>query len=179
MVNWWSAWLINSPKNEHSDFWWNHTVQNQIAWPCVVILRPVGFSKPSKPSRKAKLNGAEEKTGFLSKIKRNPEKSGFGVQGVWGAILIVNFIERLAQKLCRIILLHFGLVTFMIHFRNPRKPSIFMVFGPIGRDHDSQNSDFWAWDTKRFQIVQEQSPKQFWGILCVEIQKNGKLETWK
>ena len=31
--------------------------------------------------------------------------------GVWGAIFIVNMIQRIAQKLSIIILLHFGLVT--------------------------------------------------------------------
>ena len=43
--------------------------------------------------------------------------------GGWGDIVIVNIIERIAQKLHLIILLHFQLVTFRIHFRNLQSPS--------------------------------------------------------
>ena len=66
----------------------------------------------------------------------NPDV-GFG--GVWGAILAESCKKRVARKLCRIILLHFGLVTSRIRFGKTRKPIIFMVFGTSGRDHDSQN----------------------------------------
>ena len=45
-------------------------------------------------------------------------KSGFGV---WGAILIENIVKQLAQKLRRIILLHFGLVTFWFHLGKTRQ----------------------------------------------------------
>ena len=71
----------------------------------------------------------------------NYRKIGFGGLGggVWGAIFIVIFKKSVAQKLCRIILLHFGVVTFRIPFGKTRTPFIFMVFGPSGRDHDSQN----------------------------------------
>ena len=44
-----------------------------------------------------------------------------------GAILIIYCIQRIAQRLRRNILLHFGLGTFRIHFRETRKPLIFMV----------------------------------------------------
>ena len=50
---------------------------------------------------------------------------------------IVNIIKRIARKLRRTILRHFGLVTFRIHFRKTRKPITFMVCGPSGREHDS------------------------------------------
>ena len=43
----------------------------------------------------------------------------------------------LARKLHRIILLHFGLVAFRIHFPKPQV-IIFMFFGLGGRVHDSQ-----------------------------------------
>ena len=55
------------------------------------------------------------------------EKCGFGVWEVWRAIFIVNFEKRVAQKLRRIILLHFGLVTFRIHFGRTRKPLVFVI----------------------------------------------------
>ena len=63
----------------------------------------------------------------------NPGKSekildlGFG--GVWVAMFIVNFIESVAPELRRIVLLHFGLLTFRFHFRKTREPSIYMIFG--------------------------------------------------
>ena len=41
-----------------------------------------------------------------------------------GAIFIVNFGKRVARKLCRIMLLHFGIVTFRFHFGRTRKPFI-------------------------------------------------------
>ena len=62
----------------------------------------------------------------------NPSKSGENPNlgsGGSGAIFIVSFIKRLAQKLRRIILLHFGLVTFRIHLKKTRKPYIFMISG--------------------------------------------------
>ena len=66
-----------------------------------------------------------------------PEKNKFGAYGVWGVIFTVNTIKRIAQKLCMMILLHFRLVSSRIHFEKTRKPFMFMVFGPGGRDHDS------------------------------------------
>ena len=51
---------------------------------------------------------------------KNPGKSGkiqdLGSGAVWGAISTRNFLKKLAQKLRRIILLHFGLRTFRFHF---------------------------------------------------------------
>ena len=47
---------------------------------------------------------------------------GSGV-GVWWAILIVNIIQRLAQKLRRIILPHLGLVALRVQFRKTKKTS--------------------------------------------------------
>ena len=58
-----------------------------------------------------------------------------------------EFRKRLARKLRRIMLLHFGLVTFRFHFGETRKPIISMVFGPSGRDHDAQNQLLSTLDT--------------------------------
>ena len=50
-------------------------------------------------------------------IKKILKKCGFGVFGGFGGVIfIVIFEKRLAQQLRRIILLHFGLVSFRIHF---------------------------------------------------------------
>ena len=48
-----------------------------------------------------------------------------GVLG--GGICIVNFKKRVARKLHRIILLHFGLVTFRFHSGRTLKPLMFMI----------------------------------------------------
>ena len=69
--------------------------------------------------------------------------SAFRVLGgggrVLGVICVVSFKKRLARKLCRIILLYFGLITFRFHFRKTRKPFIVMDFEPSGHDHGPQN----------------------------------------
>ena len=54
------------------------------------------------------------------------EKYGYGVEG---SIFIVNILRRIAPKLRRTILLHFGLITFAIHVGRTLKPLIFMIFG--------------------------------------------------
>ena len=76
------------------------------------------------------------------KVQANLRKSKL----VWG----VNFIERIAQKLHRIILLHFGLVTFEFDFRKTRKLIIFLVFGPSGRNHGPQNQLFLILEIPRY-----------------------------
>ena len=50
------------------------------------------------------------------------------VEIVFG-ISVVNIWERIAKKLCIIILLRFGLVTFRFHYRRTRKPLTFMIWG--------------------------------------------------
>ena len=64
---------------------------------------------------------------------------GFGIWGLGGlaAHFDCKLKNRLARKLRRSILLHFGLITFRIHFWESRQPLIFMVFGPGGHDHGS------------------------------------------
>ena len=59
----------------------------------------------------------------------HPEKSGFGVWGVWGTNFTVNLKKRVAQKLRRTILLHFRLIPFRCLFGKTRKPIIIMIFG--------------------------------------------------
>ena len=73
----------------------------------------------------------------------NLGKSGFGVWGSRGDHFHYKplFKDNL-KKLLRISLLHFGLVTSKFHLRKTRKPLICMVFGPGGRDHDSQINYF-------------------------------------
>ena len=73
---------------------------------------------------------------FLWKIR---DESGFGVCGVREVFFIVNFNETVAQKLRRIILLHFGLVTLRFHFGKIWNPSHLHDFLILGRVHDSQN----------------------------------------
>ena len=70
---------------------------------------------------------------------RKPGRSGENMDlgsggGVWGAISIAIFIERVTQKLRRIILLHSGLVTFRNNFGKPQYP-LFYVSRVGGRIH--------------------------------------------
>ena len=63
----------------------------------------------------------------------------FGAFNYLGTIWIVNVIIRIARKLHRIILPHSGLVSFRFHHWKYPTSLTFMVLGPGGRDHDSQN----------------------------------------
>ena len=51
------------------------------------------------------------------------ENPDLGSRGSEGAISTVNLNKRLAQKLRRTILLHFGLIIFKSHFGKPGNPS--------------------------------------------------------
>ena len=80
----------------------------------------------------------------------NPGKSGkiwfWGLGGVWGGHFIVNFKERVATKIRKCILLHFGLlVAFRFHFEKTRKPFSCMVFGPAACDHGPNTKYFKLW----------------------------------
>ena len=83
---------------------------------------------------------------------------------------LVNIIRRIAGQLRSIILLHFGLITFRIHYRKTVDPLIFMVLGPGGRDHKSQNQYYLSLETPgHSKIIQEKIPNIFkhmsWGNL--------------
>ena len=90
-------------------------------------------------------------------------------------LLIIKIWKRIARKLCIIIFLQFRLVTFGIHFRKTWKVIDLLVFGPSGRDHNSQNQYFIFGDTEILQIIQgTQSPSQFEQISRREISNIGK-----
>ena len=80
----------------------------------------------------------------------------FGALGGLGAIFTV---DRIARKLCRIILLRFGLVIFKFHYWRTRK-SFFMVLGPSRRDHDSQNQLFFVLEILGYLKIRE-TPNRF------------------
>ena len=71
------------------------------------------------------------------------------VWGGSGAIFIVNLKVWIAQKLRRIILLHFGLVAFRFHIPRNRQVVMLLIFGPSGCAHDSQKQLFLILDTPR------------------------------
>ena len=102
--------------------------------------------------------GEEGPSGFspeYQKTNRNNVSLG-------GRCFIVNIIQRIARKLRRIIMLHSGLRTFKIHVGKTSKVNIFMVVGPGGRVHDSQNqSDLPFGNTRILQRIQEQLPNHF------------------
>ena len=73
-------------------------------------------------------------------IRKIWENLDLGSRGVWVVILIVrSFKKRVARKVRRFILLHFGLVTFRIHFSKIQKVPVRIIFGLVGRVHGSQN----------------------------------------
>ena len=74
----------------------------------------------------------------------------WGLVGSGGPFVTVNLIKRLAQKLCRMVLSHFGLIIFRVHLGRTRKPLFLMVFGPSGCDHDSPNQLFSTSETPRY-----------------------------
>ena len=73
----------------------------------------------------------------------------------------------MAQELRRIILLHFGLVTFQFHFGKTRTVFIFMFSGPSGRDHGPQNQLFLTLETPNYSKKYEKNDNLifdlFWG----------------
>ena len=83
---------------------------------------------------------ATKKADSLQQIQERPGKCRFGVWGALEVVFIISFIKGKASKLHRIIMLHFGLVSFRIRVvMKIRKSFMFMVLGPSGHDHDSQN----------------------------------------
>ena len=78
-----------------------------------------------------------------NKSEKNRKIRGLGVRYFY-----CKSCERMARKLRRIILLHFGGITFRTHFRRTRKPLILIVFGPSGCDHHFQNQSFLTETTK-------------------------------
>ena len=102
------------------------------------------------------------KSGFLEEIW---EKTRIWGLGCLGGNFIVNCIERVAQKVRRIILLHFGL---WFHVGKTRKPFMFMVFGFGGRDDDSHNQLYLILRTpgyfKRCKKKQINSGKYAWEV---------------
>ena len=82
--------------------------------------------------------------------------------------------DKNPSEAIRIVLLHLELVTFRFQFGKTWKPSIFMVFGPSGGDHDSRNNHVFSFgDFKWFQIVQE-TTQLFFGKYHL-----GKYRIWE
>ena len=79
-------------------------------------------------------------------------------------------MERIARKLRRIILLHFGLVTFRIHHW---KTLHFHGFGSGGRDHDSRHQLFLILESPRY-FKKSKKRKQINGIW-----KYDNFQSWK
>ena len=98
--------------------------------------------------------------GSIGALQGISKKPGFGICfGGGGVIFRVYSNSRIAEKLRRIILLHFGLVIFRFQYGRSRRVFIFMILGPGGRDHgppwppETIILDFVP--TKLLQIIQE------------------------
>ena len=98
------------------------------------------------------------------------KKSKLGSGWLWAVIFTVNIIERLGNKLRRIILFQFELVSLRNHFGKDLKPLMF-----TGRVHYSQNQYYLSVETpgyskeiKRIWII----PKVFLGNIRIWEIKN-------
>ena len=85
----------------------------------------------------------------------------------------------MTQKLRRIILLHFGLITFRFHFGKIRQVIIFIMF-VFGRVHDSQNQSriLNCGPTKSLQMMQDEIPNLFKAYYTWESQNLGNRKFW-
>ena len=84
----------------------------------------------------------------------------WGLGGVGGAFFIAKFKKRLAHKLRRTILFHFGLVT--CRFRFPQiKVLFFMMSGPSGRVTESQTPLFLTLEPPSYFKKSGKLPKHF------------------
>ena len=72
-----------------------------------------------------------------------------------------KFMKRYGQKLRRIILLRFGLITFRFGYGRDRKPFIFMISGFLDVAI-SPKTIYFHLDTRRPQIIQEKTQRSFW-----------------
>ena len=100
-----------------------------VFWNCRACCPPAFWRPQTLQLSHGNPKRNRKKIYFLLKIRESRGNQIWGVGGSGGAISIVNIIKRLAQKLRRIILLHFGLVTFRFHYGGTLKPVIFMIFG--------------------------------------------------
>ena len=93
--------------------------------------------------------------------------------GVWGVFFIVNCLKRVAQSLRRIILLHFGLVTFRIHFGKTRKPSFLWFSDLADVTMTPQTNYLQLWRHQLLQVIQEiqEKPDSCWEIVFLNISK--------
>ena len=89
--------------------------------------------------RQWSLNFPCRKKPISYEILEHRGKMRFGGLGGFWVIFVVNIIKRIAQKLRRIILLHFGTSNFSISFWENSQTHHFHDFGICGRVYDSQN----------------------------------------
>ena len=81
---------------------------------------------------------------------------GFWVWEGLGFISAVNIMRRIAQKLRRIIWLHFGLVSYRIQFRRTQKPCIFMFLDLLDVTTTPQSNIIFIFGgTRILQIIHE------------------------
>ena len=79
------------------------------------------------------------KKGTYRILQKSRKQKRMGSKVVCGFIFTDNSKIRVTQKLCGIILLHLGLVTFRFHFPK-HQITIFMIFGITGHDADPKKT---------------------------------------
>ena len=131
----------------------------------ILLEASFGQSHPTKPL--SKINGAPFGYGerlspapvkkLIPRTKSRKSREIANLASGWGLVVIftVNIIERFAQKLRRIILLHFGRITFRMHVGKIREALIFMVFGLWDVPMTPKPILCIFGDTKTFRTIQE------------------------
>ena len=122
--------LLRGP--QAPDVWWSQTGPKSVSTLGIPYRILEFLGAPKTLQNKTDCQSGRKKAAFLQEIWVTGKTSCFEV---WGGIFIVNFKFWKAQKLRRMILLHFGFVALRLHLGDPRKPFIFIS----KRDHDSQN----------------------------------------
>ena len=74
----------------------------------------------SKGNQQSGLLLAEKRVNFYRQCRKSGENLHLGSGGLGGVIFFVNIMERIAQKLRRSILFHFGRVACRCHFGTTR-----------------------------------------------------------
>ena len=116
--------------------------------------------------------------GNLRKSGKNQDLGSGG--GVWGAFFAVNCKKKVARKLHGIILLHFGLIIFRIHFWKTRKPFIFMIFRFSDVTMSPKTNYFKVWRHQTTHNSSRKNSESFLkNVVWGNLKRFGHMKFWK
>ena len=105
--------------------------------------------------------------GFWGKSQENHRKHYWKNDGNCWVIFMVNLRKRYGQKLRRIILLHFWLITFRFGDGRDRKPLMVMISGFSDVSPSPKTNIICLWRPQDTLTNPRESPNHFWEILCL------------